>query len=592
MCPETGSFGAIPGLGSLWTVSWSGEPYSIYSTWGFHDELGDTVHLTEAIAHQALDRLERWQKDHGFRYDYFHLDAFWFDPARGYHHFHPDYWPNGFGPVLSRIRALGMSPGLWYSTCGSHLNPDAWAASRSANNWHFSLADGPYGEHFEEAVITAARDWGVRFFKFDFADFGQRVPGSARTWREEYEQSNSRFRAIIHRLNHEFPDAVTLIHCGFTRYPFSDHLGSQDRIGPDLSFLAGIDKVFSGDPHYASRPQTALIRGLDLYQDRNVWRMVQEGFPIHRIDDHGMLLAKTNTCHRRGAEGFARTYVGQLARGGRRDMFYGDPTLLGKEEVEFMVGARELFVGAFIAGLSTRPVGPGEPGITPWHGFLTGEGTLGLLLLTNSTLRTQLAELDLVNLNRARVLWHEGLTVPAMQVRPDHLAVELQPEQCVLIGLGEMGDCSLPLAQRLTPALPIGTRLVSVDWSADERRWSGQISGTLHPEEVLHVRVEVDETHWTSVSPAPPKLFAHQQSKSPHDVGSVAHDLLPIECRSGSAVFEPVRQIPDVPIWSGVAHITREFRPAGPCEITLRCNLEAPFRLRPEVWAIRYESRR
>lgn len=91
---------------------WVNTPFSDYSTWGLHDELGDNVHLSEALAVAALDRLLEWKRDHGLTYDVFHLDAFWFDSEKGFDDFHPVLWPNGPKPLLDRLHAEGMSMGL------------------------------------------------------------------------------------------------------------------------------------------------------------------------------------------------------------------------------------------------------------------------------------------------------------------------------------------------------------------------------------------------------------------------------------------------------------------------------------------------
>lgn len=145
-------------------------PFSIYSTWGLHDELGDAVDLSEENARYAFDHVNRWRDQFGAGPDYFHVDGFWFDPKRGYRFFKTPHWPRGFEPLRDDILAAGMKPGLWFSTSAYGVDVPAWAESRCANG-HCSFVDGPFAEFFEADLFHAAEKWDARLFKFDFADF-------------------------------------------------------------------------------------------------------------------------------------------------------------------------------------------------------------------------------------------------------------------------------------------------------------------------------------------------------------------------------------------------------------------------------------
>jgi len=60
---------------------------AIYGDWALHDEMGDKVELNEEMTHTALDRLEYWQKKHALKFDYYLIDAFWYDPEGNYQQF-------------------------------------------------------------------------------------------------------------------------------------------------------------------------------------------------------------------------------------------------------------------------------------------------------------------------------------------------------------------------------------------------------------------------------------------------------------------------------------------------------------------------
>jgi hypothetical protein len=185
-------------------------PFSIYSTWGLQDELGDQVELSEELALHALRHVRRWKDEFGIAQDVFHLDCFWFDPDKGYLHFKKPHWPHGFEPLLEplleQILAAGMAPGLWYSTSGSWLKPPAWQASIAADNWHYSLVDGPYAEHLHEALLHAASHWQVRLFKFDFVDFDAAPAGCARAPEQTRALAVERFVGILRDLREKYPD--------------------------------------------------------------------------------------------------------------------------------------------------------------------------------------------------------------------------------------------------------------------------------------------------------------------------------------------------------------------------------------------------
>ncbi len=561
-------------------------PFSVYSTWGLHDELGDRVELSEELAMRALEGVIRWKEEFGVAQDYFHLDAFWFDPVRGYLHFKKPHWPRGFEPLRDRILAAGMTPGLWYSTTGFKLEVPAWSASRATSS-HYSLVDGPYGDALEKSLRYAAEQWGVRFFKFDFADFSAAAPGSRRSAEETYTQGVERFKAAVRRLREAFPDVRVITHCGFARNPTCPPVGSPDLVGADLSLLEAADAVFSGDPHAFDVPQTSYARHLDLYQDRQVWRLHREGFPLHRIEDHGALMATTNTAAYRGRAGFRRTHIGQLARGGRRDMFYGDPTLLTAEDLRGMKKTRDLFFSAFAAGLTTRFVGDGEPGLAPWHGYLTGGGDAGLLYVVNPHWERRRVDLDLPCLWNARVLFHDGAGVPPLRVQRDHLALELGPEQMAVIGLGRYADAGGDLGPNLDPPAPAEIRLLDAVFHATAEGWEADVRAPSGTGTELLVVAEAQDVPPAHVGPALPYRFGRQNGAAADRPESAAHAMLRIAVSAGGRDVAPTARVPDGPVWSGISWVAARFAVAGLCRVRVIAAFDPPRRIRAAVYAVR-----
>src|ERR1700761_7458686 len=69
-------------------------PISVYDNWAAYDELSDNVPLTEELSLKELDNVVRLRQD-GVRFDYYVMDAFWFDPDGGYRTWKKPNWPAG-----------------------------------------------------------------------------------------------------------------------------------------------------------------------------------------------------------------------------------------------------------------------------------------------------------------------------------------------------------------------------------------------------------------------------------------------------------------------------------------------------------------
>src|ERR1700749_1230421 len=70
------------------------EPVFIYNNWSAYDELSDNKPQTEELAMRELNELIRLKKQ-GAQFDYYVMDAFWFDLWGGYRTWHKTHWPNG-----------------------------------------------------------------------------------------------------------------------------------------------------------------------------------------------------------------------------------------------------------------------------------------------------------------------------------------------------------------------------------------------------------------------------------------------------------------------------------------------------------------
>ncbi|MCX7800941.1 MAG: hypothetical protein N2109_11435 [Fimbriimonadales bacterium] len=535
-------------------------PFAVYSTWGLHDELGDRVQLTEELAMAALETLRDWRLRLGLRFDVFQLDCFWFDAERGYESFDPAGWPNGPERFLDALREEGLALGLWFSVSGLRLNPPEWEASKDPARGSYSLASGPYRESLARSIRGAVQRWGCRYLKLDFADFYADPLG----WgpEEAYRRNLSALLELLGQLRAETPGLYVITHCGFARQSQEPAWGSGRRTMVDPSLLCAVNAVFSGDPHSCPVVATSISRMLDAYQDRQVALMHSEGFPLERVEDHGAFAATTNTALYRGARGFARSHIAQLARGGLRDMFYGDPRLLSEADVRRMAEARSLFFEAYRSGLRTQPLLGGGLDDAPWRGFLTGGGARGLLTLTNTRIARTPLQLAVPNLREARILFHDGTEEPAVQVQPDRLSVELPPEGFLLLGLGEFAHRE-PLAPPPTEdRVPRDCRLAAAVWRPGPEGLFAELGAPDRPSR-LHVAVRVLDCAPSEIEGLPAKIAAQDEHTAQQ--GLAIHEAVRIRAFDASGAEVPAAELlPGRRVWSGSSWVAATFPWSGP----------------------------
>ena len=157
-----------------WSPMALGEPLTARPEFGFTTtgrpmmSCPDNIPLTEELAMRELREILRLRKS-GVHFDYYMMDAFWFDPDGGYRTWRKPNWPDGPDQVDRRLpEAAGIKPGLWFST-STLVKINAapqWRASvipqggrDVVRRWAF-LADFM-------SVLQFWYDRGVRAFKFD-----------------------------------------------------------------------------------------------------------------------------------------------------------------------------------------------------------------------------------------------------------------------------------------------------------------------------------------------------------------------------------------------------------------------------------------
>ncbi|MCX7796675.1 MAG: hypothetical protein N2380_09200 [bacterium] len=463
-------------------------PFSVYCDWGLHDELGDNIELDEKMTLEVLERLKYW-KEKGVTFDYYLFDAFWFDPAGDYKQFKKTHWPNGFNRVREMIEELDMKPGLWFDVNGfTSPKNETWKDSLTSDGRSYCLFDGSYREGFFDALVYAYREWGIRMFKLDFANFRAVTPRLEGKLSEDevYVKNTQALKEILKKFRKLCPDAVILAYNGYELIP--GYIGNTSYPivrGVDPSWLEVFDYMYSGDPRPADTPCISFRRSVDLYQDHMVYKFNYSGLPLYRIDDHGCMIGNTNTIYYLGKRSWRRSWVMTLIRGSKKAHLYGNLHLLDDSDIEFLKISKDIFFSLYEAGLETSIIG--IPLRSPWHGFILGGPSKGLLAFVNSSPTPQALEVHIPGIKRVRPIFKDAGVDVEVEVSLDTLSLTLSSEQMVLLGLGEMADTE-DLGECEDELVPREVRTANIEFCRISR---DRIEGFWNPTDDQFLRLSV-----------------------------------------------------------------------------------------------------
>ena len=156
------------------------DPIWVYNNWSSYDELSDNMPQTEELAMRELDEIVRLKK-YGVHFDYYMMDAFWFDPDGGYRKWRKPNWPDGPDRWIASCQPNGLKPGMWFGTNALvKINPaPQWKDSLTAKGGAMSFSEGGFLPDFMD-VLQYWYDHGIRMFKFDFVYFDAATPANER----------------------------------------------------------------------------------------------------------------------------------------------------------------------------------------------------------------------------------------------------------------------------------------------------------------------------------------------------------------------------------------------------------------------------
>lgn len=367
-------------------------PRAIYCDWGtYHDDRDkrpSTVpYLTEQLSKELLDELEKMKSDYGLEFDYFLTDAYWFDPKEAFRQFKKPNWPNGFAPVLSRIKQLGMKSGLWFDIGGSSLDyqhTPGWTGPDRP-----CLSDAEFIDLYKEAIAFQERNNGLSLIKFDYTRIycaHDRSQSSLST----FEKNVDGVVAICANARAVNPDVVIQIHNVYSRDPVAASTMYYDQASPVSPWwlLSCDSAVATGDVRMSEVPSVTSVRDSTIcYTDQSIrsqWSSMTLLSGIHEGGDcvvRHIGLASPN-------EGLTDAWLLSVMRGTMTPTMYGILNLLSESDKRFMAATLKLLRAHQDVISQTKPI-LGAPSKSEVYGYCAQSKDIAFVTIINPGLFPQ-----------------------------------------------------------------------------------------------------------------------------------------------------------------------------------------------------------
>ena len=558
------------------------DPISVYDNWAAYDELSDNVPLTEGLTLKELDNVLRLRRD-GVRFDYYVMDAFWFDPDSGYRTWKTPNWPQGPDRWIKMCEENGIQPGLWFSTNTLvHLNAvPKWRDSLNKSGTAMSMFEGGFLPDFMD-VLQFWYDHGIRMFLFDFADMTAATPKSeASLSKQEIVKRNSdALREALAAFRRKNPDVVFEAFNGFggdmdsTYYPFP----FKNPI--DLQWLQVFDSLYCGDPRPSDVPSMSFWRSLDTYSDHQMRRYEESGVPIERIDTTSFMPGETGTIFSRAFQEWKGSLLLMMARGGWINTTYGNLELLGDNDARWFAKVQSLYLHFQSEG-RIKSFG-GVPGEVKLYGFgaLDGDGSVYTVVNpTESVATIALPVLSQEQRSRGqgRVLFHDAGFSP--QLSGDHIT--LGPEQMAVVGFRKYATPQYDLGVQSDVVIPKTIQPIQVEFRDAGK---GVIEATVQAPQSGDLRLIMQQY-------SPDGSLRRTWAGGPPTGTNMGKVFMLKAEQDGREI--PIHENYDRVVWAGLSWAEGEIkhhdlRPGVPVKLTFRSTEKDPVTLKGRVYAVTY----
>ncbi len=559
------------------------DPVWVYNNWSSYDELSDNVPLTESLALRELNELVRL-KQLGVHFDYYMMDAFWFDPDGAYRTWRKPNWPDGPDRWIAECQKNGIKPGLWFST-NTLVKINAapkWKDSLNAKGGSMSFAEGGFLPDFMD-VLGFWYDRGIRMFKFDFVDFSAATPALEKAYTKQEIQSRNEaaFRAALLKFRTQHRDVMLVAFNGFggdmesTAGPFPFH-------NPiDLQWLEVFDSIYSGDPRPSDVPQTNFWRSMDIYSDHMVRRYEQSGIPLERIDSTGMMVGNTGTIYYRKTNAWKGMLWGIMDRGSWVNTVHGNLEFLDADKARWFAKAQHVYEKLQAEG-RTKSFG-GIPGDVQPYGFGSFDSTGAIYTVVNPGQSIQELTLPLLSrvqstpLRQGRVIFRDIGFVPVLRDN----TITLGPGQMAAVGFGRYARPEFDFGTQDDVVIP---KAISPIPAAFQAAGKNAIQVQISPPTQGDLRILFQQRDEQG-------NIMRSWPGGPPNGKSVASVLEISAEQNGKSV--PVEITYDKLVWSGLSWGAGEIRRTAFVDgspITIRCSSEEKdaVQLNAQIYAVTY----
>ena len=558
------------------------DPISVYDNWSVYDELSDNVPLTQALTMNELDQVLRLRKS-GARFDYYVMDAFWFDPNGAYRTWKKPNWPEGPDLWIKTCQQNGIKPGLWFST-NTLVKINAapqWRDSLNKKGTAMSMFEGGFLPDFMD-TLQYWYDHGMRMFLFDFADLTAATPKSEATLtKEEIIQRNSTaLQDALASFRRKNSDVVLEAFNGFGGDMDSTYYSFPFKNPVDLRWLKVFDSLYSGDPRPGDVPETNFWRTLEIYSDHQARRYEQAGVPLERIDSTSFMPGKTSTIYRRAMREWKGSLILMLARGGWIDTTYGNLELLSDQDATWFARVQTLFLHFQSEGRS-KTFG-GIPGEVQTYGFgaLDAEGSVYVLVNpAQNVAKIQMPLLSQVQkpLGQGRLLFRDAGFEPPLVGD----TIELGPGQMAMVGFGKYAASTYDFGIQQDLVIPRAIRPVGAEFQSTGK---GVIQATIAAPTGGDLRLIMQQYSpdgtlrrtWPTGSPNVEnmgKLFFLKAEQSGREL--------------------PIHEEYDREIWAGLSWAAgeisqKDLQPGTPLTLTFKSMEKDPVMLKGQLYLVNY----
>ncbi len=534
------------------------KPVNIYISWAAHDELSDSVKLTEGLANKELDAF-LFLRSKGVKLDYFLMDMFWFSKHTLFKSFN-EQWKSGHQAFFKKAKDNDVKLGLWLSAnvLGWNENmrwldyQDTLVSSISQDKRSMVLNEGIWPGYFN-SVLEYWYGEGVTLFKIDFAAFytSRENITDVNQKNQMIEQNEKAFYDLVESFRKKHPDCKFIAYNGFVDE-------GKLKSGAAIKWLNIFDSLFCGDPQPGLVPFYDFWQSIEIYSDQMFWTFAKNNIPVSRIDNSQFMLSNTGTGHNRGKKEWKTMLISALSKHSMVQTFYGNIDLLNANDAEWITKAQKLFYQMDTLQLIGEYPYEAKPVL--YH-LKNGKG--GLVYILNPSQQVKNVKLPEEYKDKtARVIFSQN----GHQNTIIGNSVSVAPEQSVLVGFMEYAGKEYSLGMDEDVQVPDTISPIEI---LDKKELAGSVSFIVPKPEKGNIRLVFQ---FFDSQNNPEKI----NGGAPPN-GKFMDKVLHISAKSGNLEL-PVSLSYNLQIWAGLAWATGEIDEkylrnlTGNIEVTFKIN--------------------